>query len=171
MYQIKNTNLRSVCFKISLLLIVFACAAWCDNARVAAQAQKKAAPVAAAAEESAPVFREYKGVALGMTADEARKKLGSPADKSDEQDFFEVSETETAQVYYDKTKKVNAISINYLGGNSIPLPKAVLGTDAQAKPDGSIHQVIRFPKAGCWISYSRTAGDSPLVTVTMKKID
>jgi hypothetical protein len=169
MYQIKNINFRSVCFTISLLLFVFACSALCDSARVLAQAQK-ATPVGAA-DEGAPVFREYKGVALGMSADEARKKLGSPTDKSDEQDFFEVSETETAQVFYDKTKKVNAISINYLGGNSIPQPKAVLGTDVQAKPDGSIHQVVRFPKAGCWVSYNRTAGDSPLVTVTMKKID
>src|SRR5437660_12621423 len=35
-----------------------------------------------------PIFSEFRGVHLGMTTEEARKKLGSPRDKSDEQDFY-----------------------------------------------------------------------------------
>ncbi|MBV9210929.1 MAG: hypothetical protein JOZ52_09890 [Acidobacteria bacterium] len=131
----------------------------------AASSQQKGA---ANADDSAPVFHEYKGVTLGMTTEEARKKLGAPSDKDDQQDFFVFNEKESAQVFYDKTHKVMALSINYLG--EAPQPKAILGTDVEAKPDGSMYQLIRYPKAGCWVSYSRTAGDSPLVTVTMQKL-
>jgi hypothetical protein len=124
------------------------------------------------ADESAPVFSEYKGVTLGMTTDEARKKLGTPSDKDDQQDFFVFNEKESAQVFYDKTHKVMALSVNYLGvDGGTPQPKAVLGTDIAAKPDGSMYQLIRYPKAGCWVSYSRTAGDSPLITVTIQKLN
>ena len=122
--------------------------------------------------EDEPIFNEYKGVRIGMTSDETRKKLGEPQDKSDEQDFFVFNEKESAQVFYDKSHKTYAVSVNYLGvGNTTPLPKAVLGTEIVAKPDGSMYKLTRYPKAGYWVSYSRTAGNDPLVTVTMQKID
>lgn len=118
------------------------------------------------------VFHEYKGVGLGMKAEESRKKLGKPKEKDDEQDYYIFSDTESAQVYYDKSKTVVALSVNYVGeGSGVPKPKAVLGTDLQAKPDGSMHHLIRFPKSGYWVSYSRTAGDSPIITITVQKIE
>jgi hypothetical protein len=117
-----------------------------------------------------PVFVEFKGVHLGMTADEARKKLGDPSEKGDEQDFYSFNEKNSAQVYYDKTKKVYAISISYLNAAGAPPPKEIMGSDIPPKPDGSIYRLVRYPKAGCWVSYNRTSGDDPLVTVTMQKI-
>jgi hypothetical protein len=126
----------------------------------------------AGADEAAPTFQEYRGVQLGMTADEVRKKLGSPKDKSDEQDFFIFNETETAQILYDKLHKVITISADFMSsGNGIPTAKQVLGADLEAKPDGSIYKMVRYPKAGCWLSYNRTAGSSPLTTVTIQKIE
>lgn len=123
-------------------------------------------------ETDAAVFHEYKGVGIGMKAEDARKKLGTPKEKDDEQDFYIFSDTESAQIYYDQSKTVIAVSVNYVGdGSAVPKPKAVLGTDIQAKPDGSMHHLIRFPKAGYWVSYSRSAGASPIITVTVKKID
>ena len=117
-----------------------------------------------------PPFQQYKGVRIGMTADEARKLLGAPTDKDDKQDFYSFSDSETAQIYYDAQKKVYAISVIYIGaGNGVPTPKAVLGTDIEAKPDGSMHQRLDFPKSRCWVAYSRTSGDSPLVTITIQK--
>ena len=74
-----------------------------------------------------------------------------------------------AQVFYEG-KKVSAISINYVGESGAPECQKVLGTAAEAKPDGSMHKLVRYPKAGYWVSYSRTAGDSPLITITMQKI-
>ncbi len=107
-----------------------------------------------------------------MTISEARNKLGSPQDKSDEQDFFVFNEKESVQVFYDKLHKTYAVSINYLGaGSSVPMPKAVLGSEIAAKPDGSMYRMVRYRKAGFWVSYSRTAGNDPLTTVTMQKID
>ena len=35
-----------------------------------------------------PVFHEYRGVKIGWVADEVRKKLGNPANKGEEQDFY-----------------------------------------------------------------------------------
>ena len=41
---------------------------------------------------------------------------------------------------------------------------------APRKDDGSVYKMIRFPKAGCWVSYLRTSGDSPMTIVTMQKL-
>jgi hypothetical protein len=118
-----------------------------------------------------PPFHEYKGVRIGMTTDETRKKLGNPADKNDKQDSFVFNDKESCQVYYDETKKVYAVAITYLGGNDIPTPKNVLGIDAEVKQDGSLNKLVRFPKVGYWIAYTRTAGDSPMTFITMRKIE
>src|SRR5215213_2138565 len=53
-----------------------------------------------------PLYREYRGVRLGMTAEEARAKLGVPAMMSDEQDFYVFSANETAQIVYADKKVV-----------------------------------------------------------------
>ena len=121
-------------------------------------------------DKDAPPFHDYKGVHIGMTTDEARKVLGSPADKGDTQDFYSFNDKESAQLYYDSEHKVFAISVTYLGGSAVPEPKSVLGADADRKDDGSIYKMIRFPKAGCWVSYTRTSGDSPMTIVTMQKL-
>jgi hypothetical protein len=122
--------------------------------------------------ENRPAFNDFKGVRIGTTVDEARKKLGSPRDKSAEQDLYIYNDTQVVQVLYDKAGTVSAISIDYMSGASgIPAPKDVLGTDPEAKPDGSMYKMLRYPKAGYWVSYSRTAGNEPTITVTMQKID
>jgi len=106
-----------------------------------------------------------------MSADEARKKLGNPRDKSADQDFYIFNDTQTLQVFYDKAGAVTAISIDFMSGaSSVPSAREVLGTDAEKKPDGSVYKMLRYPKAGYWVSYSRTAGDTPTITITMQKI-
>ena len=137
---------------------------------VSAQTAQKR-PLAAAVEEE-PVFHEYRGVKIGWLADEVRKKLGNPANKSDEQDYYEFSDSEKASVYYDKaTKQVTAISVDFIGsGNGVITPQQVFGADIEAKSDGSKSRLVRYPKAGYWVSYSRTAGDNPIISVTMQKL-
>ena len=117
-----------------------------------------------------PPFREYKGVRIGMTADEARKLLGNPTDKDDRQDFYSFNENETCQVFYDDAKKVFAVSVTYLSDKAAPPAKSVLGDEAEAKQDGSVYRLIRFPKVGYWVSYTRTSGDSPMTIIAMQKI-
>lgn len=145
------------------LLVLLACA-------LALVASNTRAQTPADKNKDEPPFHEYKGVRIGMTTDEARKKLGNPTDKDDKQDFYTINDNESCQVYYDATKKVFALSITYLGGGAVPVAKSVLGADVETKQDGSASKLIRYPKAGYWVSYARTAGDSPLTIVTMQKI-
>jgi hypothetical protein len=117
---------------------------------------------------NAPVFKDYRGVTIGMPADEVRAKLDR-IKKGDAQDYFALSDQESAQIYYDDKGKVTAISIDYFGGKA-PTPETVLGVGIQAKSDGSMYQLNRYPEAGYWVSYNRTAGDKPIVTITMQKM-
>jgi hypothetical protein len=122
-------------------------------------------------QKSDPVFRGYKGVQIGMSMDEVHRKLGEPKEPGTTQDYYAVSEKEVVQVFYDASQKVMAVSVNYLGeGSGAPQCKEVLGTDITAGADGAIHKLVQYPKAGYWVSYNRSAGDDPLVTVTMQKI-
>jgi hypothetical protein len=121
--------------------------------------------------EEDPILHEYRGVQIGSLADEVRKKLGNPADKGEEQDFFVFGEKETAQILYDKSHKVIAISVDFTNGaNDVLTPQQVFGADIQAKPDGSKYKLVRYPKAGYWVSYNRTQGDTPMVSVTFQKL-
>ncbi len=119
---------------------------------------------------SVPVFTDYRGVRIGMTAEEVRSKLDE-LKKGEDQDFLVFSERESAQIYYNSEGKVTAISIDYFGADSnAPSPDAVLGVGLQAKADGSVYQLNRYPEAGYWVSYNRTAGDKPIITITMQKM-
>jgi len=122
--------------------------------------------------DEAPVFLDYRGVQIGWLADDVRKKLGNPADKGDEQDVYKFSETESCQVQYDKaTRKVTAISVDFSNGASTAItPQQVFGGEIEKKPDGSMYKMVRYPKAGYWVSYYRGGGDSPMITVTMQKL-
>jgi hypothetical protein len=123
----------------------------------------------AAADAVAPLYSEYRGVKLGMTAAEVRAKLGDAEEKSDAMDFFVFSNTERARVYY-QDGKASAIIATYIGRDAqAPAPVAVLGTEIEAKADGSMYKMTMYPQAGYWVAYSRTAGDSPLVIITMQK--
>lgn len=134
------------------------------------QAQTTRTALKAADEE--PVFHEYRGVKIGWLADEVRKKLGNPANKGDEQDFYVFNEKELCQVLYDKaTNQVTAISVDFMtGAREVITPQQVFGADFEAKPDGSKYKLVRYPKAGYWVSYNRTAGDTPIITVTIQKL-
>jgi hypothetical protein len=133
---------------------------------------QRAKPTNGGGGEADPVFQEYRGVQIGWLADDVRKKLGAPADKGEEQDFYVFGEKETAQILYDKTtKKVTAISVDFMSGaTSVITPQQVFGADIETKADGSKYKLVRYPKVGFWISYNRTAGDSPMVSITIQKM-
>jgi hypothetical protein len=134
-------------------------------------AEKAAMPVPAEAKPvNEPLYRDFKGVTIGMSIDEVRSKLGKPKEKFDDQDFFVLSDKERARVYYDAGKKARAIIATYIGDDSgAPLPVAVIGMEIESKQDGSMHKLVTYPEAGYWLSYSRTAGNDPLVMITMQK--
>lgn len=167
-----KTLVRSLLLPILLLILPASIA----NAQTesSSSAQEEVATVTKpaatdAATANAPVFTDYRGVKIGMTAAEVRAKLDR-IKKGEDQDFLVFSERESAQIYYDDGGKVTAISIDFFDNSSAPSPDAVLGAQLQAKDDGSMYQLNRYPQVGYWVSYNRTAGDKPIVTITMQKM-
>jgi hypothetical protein len=114
-------------------------------------------------------FAGYKGVMIGMPMADARTKLGTARDKSDVEDYYVYSESESCQVLYAADKTVRVISVTYLGKNA-PTAKEIFGIDAEPKPDGGINKRIEYPKSGFWISYLKTKGNDPMVIVTVQKM-
>lgn len=116
-----------------------------------------------------PIYREYRGVRLGMTAAETRAKLGEPAMKSNEQDFYVVSANETTQIAYDEFQKVVTISTDYSGGIGAPDYRMVVGDGMLLqKPDGSLFRMVQYKSEGMWVSYNRSGAAVPVVTVTIQ---
>ena len=158
----------SVC--VALLGLVGAYVGTDANAQVTA-APKTGNAFSKPAANQQPIFSDYKGVRLGMTMEEARAKLGRPTRDSESQDLYVVSDTETAQLFYDAKHRVKAISIDYLGDKTgAPDYKAIVGDNIQVKPDGSMYKMVRYEQLGFWVSYNRTAGDFGIITVTIQKI-
>ena len=158
--------------RLSLLTLTTVLAVSISNAQTASQEQVATVLNSSTkkASTNAPVYSDYRGVSIGMTADEVRSKLDG-IKKGNGQDFLVLSEYESAQIYYDDKNKVTAISIDYIGDTSkAPSPDAVLGSALEARADGSMYKLNRYPEAGYWVSYNRTAGDKPIVTITIQKM-
>jgi hypothetical protein len=113
-----------------------------------------------------PLYREYRGVRLGMTAEEARAKLGVPAMMSDEQDFYVFSANETTQIVYAE-QKVVTISADYIGGIGVPDYKSVVGEGLLERPDGSLFRMVRYDSERFWVSYNKSTSVVPVVTITI----
>lgn len=128
-------------------------------------------PIDPSQEREKPLFSEYRGVSIAMPMDAAREKLGTPRDKSGSQDLYVFSDNEAAQVYYDASRTVSAITVTFTGNlDKAPSPKAVFGDDVEAKPDGGIFKMVRYPAAGYWVSYNKIVGDDPMIMIAIKKI-
>lgn len=134
------------------------------------QTQKRAVSSAATPAVQQPLFTEYKGVKLGMSAQEVRAKLGNPVLKDEAMDYFIFADGVTAQFVYDKTHAVRTISVDYAGGTGAPEYRAVVGTELETRPDGSAYKIVRYDSLGFWVSYNRTAGPVITVTVTIQKL-
>lgn len=135
----------------------------------AAFAQDSATVTQVAAKPVSPLYKEYRGVTLGMSAKDVRAKLGKPEEKSDAMDFYVFNDRERARIYYTDGK-ATAVIATYIGKDGgAPTPTAVLGTEIEARPDGSMYLMTPYKEAGYWVAYSRTAGDAPMVMITMQK--
>ena len=174
--MVSASTYRILRFLLELaILAVLAVAAFALLGVVSAQkpAQRPAQVVQpAVAQVEQPLLREYRGVQLGMTAEQVKQRLGAPKETAPRQDFYVFSEVESAQVFYDAQRNVMAVTVNYLGdGASAPAPEKIFGGPAEVKPDGSVYKMVRYPQAGYFVAYSRSGGEAPqLVTVIMQKI-
>jgi hypothetical protein len=128
------------------------------------------AGVAAPTPDKAPFF-EFKGVTIGNKAEMVWQKLGEPKEKGTEQDLYVFSENESAQFYYDSARLVTAIMITYTGDLKAALtPLQVFGEAVEPRSDGGINKMVRYPKAGYWISYNRSAGDDAVISIAIQKL-
>lgn len=132
--------------------------------------QRGRATVTALTSPEQPLFSEYKGIRLGMTAAEVRAKLGNPTMKADDQDYYMFSESESAQFAYNATHNVVTISIDYAGPGA-PDYRNVVGPSIDQMQDGALYKLVRYEAQGFWVSYSRAAGTNGTVTITIQKIN
>jgi outer membrane protein assembly factor BamE (lipoprotein component of BamABCDE complex) len=120
-----------------------------------------------------PAWQNYKGVTIGMTADEVRQKLGAPKSEDADGYFYLFSEMENAQFLLDAGKKVRTISVVFAAENTAS-PKFTdvfgNGVTPEPKPDGSIFKMVRYQDAGYWVSYNRMAGEKAMVIVMIQKL-
>lgn len=123
--------------------------------------------VVAQTRAGSPLYKEYRGVRLGMTAVEARAKLGEPVMKSDEQDYYVFSSSETAQIVYNGAQRVITISTDYVAGVGAPDYRAVVGEGLLEKPDGSLFRMTMNDAERFWVSYNKSAATVPVVTITI----
>jgi hypothetical protein len=158
---------RAATFSYFLACIVLVLT-WATTTNSQTQSAKRMVKVRSE-EVQQPVYMEYRGVRLGMTMEEARAKLGVPTMKSDELDFYVLSANETSQIAYSAAHKVVTISTDYTDGVSAPDYKTVVGNSPLiARPDGSIYQMVQYEAAGFWVSYNKSVGAVPVVTVTIQ---
>lgn len=149
----------------ALVLLLFAFVIGKGQSRI-----QEVRPGAAPIQIQQQLYREYRGVRLGMTTVEVRTKLGEPAMKSDEQDFYVVSTKETAQIVYDARQKVVTISTDYTSGVGAPDYKTVVGEELLQRPDGSLFKIVFYYSERFWVSYYKSSSDVPVVTVTIGAI-
>lgn len=181
--KLKSEKLRFVTiFRIAPVLIVsFVFLTLAANAQtVSSNAQSNEAVKTAPAEPTEkvktpvlmPVWKNYKLVTIGMTAGEVKEKLGK-AEVADKDGFYyEISDVETVQIALDADQKVRAIIVMYkLTGGTAPKFEDVMGMDVAVEPseNGAVYKLVRYPEAGYWVAYNRTAGDNAMVTVTIQK--
>ena len=130
------------------------------------------AATAAVAQTEKPLFSAYKGVSIGMPIENARAILGNPKEKADKQDFYQLSENESIQIFYEDGQKVTAVMVTFIGVlDAAPTAKAVFGENVLPNEDGSFFKMARYPKAGFWISYSHAPTADKMINIAMQKIN
>lgn len=166
--QLSKSKFQSRTFRFICLA---ACCAGALILTVNSNAQTQTSKARIAKSHSAvqqPIYREYRGVRLNMTMEEARAKLGTAVMKSDELDYFAFSANETAQIAYNSAHKVKVISVDYTGGVGAPDYMAVVGTSLLERPDGSLYKMVEYESEGFWVSYNKSAGSVPMVSITLQ---
>lgn len=163
---------RMIVGVVAFALLAFVLHTFVSGQTVARKQKPAAQPALTVAQLPEPIYREYRGVQIGLRKEEVRQKLGTPGDVTDRQDFFNITGVESAQVFYDAAGRVMAVSVNYLReGAGAPPPEKVFGMAVEPAADGTIYKLLRYERAGYFVVYSRSGGNAPpLVTVTMQKI-
>ena len=156
---------------VVLILCAAGVVAFCGTGAKAQTTAAKAGPRAISSAADKSLYSEYRGIAIGVPTADVHTKLGKAKEASDTQEQFIFSDNESVQFYYDAGHKVNAIVITFQGDVSkAPTAKDVFGEDVPPSADGTVFKMARYPKAGYWISYTRTTGSDAMVNIAMQKM-
>ena len=121
-----------------------------------------------------PAIAELRGIAIGMTAEEVKDKLGKAKMADDAGFYYVFSDGESLRTALDADKKVRLIASIYTGNEKdTPKYEDVFGPAAaiEPQPEGKIYKLVRYPEAGYWVAYNRIiVGDEPMTTVTIQKM-
>lgn len=159
-----------------LLVLVF----WLASrsfAQEVAQQKPVTGPAVSKSATPSPVMTEYRGIKIGLTADNVRELIDEKPQSSDDRGYFYVfSDSETAQILIDSDKKVRAIAVTYLGKDAnAPTYEAVFGKDVPIKraADGRVYNMVTYPDAGYWVAYSSLGPEAkdPLVSITIQSTE
>jgi len=117
------------------------------------------------------LITEYRGIFIGATRDQVHEKLGKPKYEYPDEDNFELTENESARVFFDADKKVTAIVVTFAGKiESAPKPNNVVGEAIAPGADGAMYKMVRAQEKGFWVSYVKSGGDSPSVIITVQAL-
>lgn len=117
------------------------------------------------------IIKEYRGVFIGTERSQVHAKLGNPKNEFAGEDGFEISDNETARVFYDEAKKVKAIVVTFSGKiDTAPKPRDVVGEPVEPRPDGGMYKMVRVEEKGFWVSYVKIAGDNPSIIITVQSM-
>jgi len=164
-----RAKFQSCAVKFSYLIVcIFLVLIAMANTNGQNQTQKVRLLKAHTEEIQQPIYREYRGVRLNMTMEEARAKLGNAAFRSDELDFYVLSADETAQIAYNAVHKVVTISVDYTNGVGAPDYQTVVSGALLERPDGSLYKMVEYKSEGFWVSYNKSASTVPVVTITLQ---
>jgi hypothetical protein len=122
-----------------------------------------------------PFVSDLKGVKVGMTKKEVEGVLGRARVSDDAGMYYSFSDTQSAQIGLDSEGKVRTIALLFSEGDKHAMSYTdVFGPGTPPAPDanGNVYQMVRYPSAGFWISYSLTnTADSPMTVITMRRIE
>jgi len=101
------------------------------------------------------VMKEYRGVRLGLSADEVHKLLGKPRVTSpDGAEDYVLNDENSVAIYYDANKTVNKIVLDFTGEKAAPDWKEVVGN-------------AKVEDAGSGIKLAKYSSDEEQFSVTM----
>ena len=103
--------------------------------------------------------------ALALVAAQARAPQNGPNKDKEEPPFHEYKGVRLGMSVEEARKALGNPT-----DKSAPVPKSVIGSDIEAKQDGSLYKLVRYPKVGYWVSYTRTAGEDPMTIIAIQKI-
>jgi hypothetical protein len=168
-----RSTLKDLALAAAFSAVVFASTAF-GQETIPPNQNAAAVKTVAAGQVTGPLVDDINGIALGMTADEVKDKLGKPDTGDAATMYYDLDNGLQVQLRLDADKKVAMVAGIY-SGNRADAPEfgEVFGSDVQPtrQENGSVYRRVRYPSKGYWVAYSQLDLESgPMTTVTLQKI-